>query len=390
MENERLRSVTIVNRYYSPHKSVIAEAANDLAIYLMSKGVDVKIVSTNASYNGGGGGIGITQGECHVVNAIYDGNNKILRFLGNFIEGYRLIKKTIAVNKGTIIVMTNPALLNYWASQLLNARKISWFYWSMDLFPEAFRASNLVSNNNFIYKYLLRKTYAKPPNALIALGDIQATYLSEKFRKTLPTAILPCGVFLKNQLKNLEADIIPNWKKDVDKIYLGYIGNLGEAHSPEFIKWTIDHMDPETQRLILVVYGAKAPEIKSYLKPEHNSYVQLLDFVPRGELRHIDLHLVSLSKEWVNVCVPSKMVSAAHQGSLVLFFGSEHCDSWQDHQDCAWLIKQDENAEEELKRFLKQINQTKLEYKKSESVRLPSVLNDKIKLAYDEVYKMLT
>jgi len=53
--------------------------------------------------------------------------------------------------------------------------------------------------------------------------------------------------------------LIEHWrKKQKDKIVLGYCGNLGEAHSVDFLMAVVENIDPERFHLVLTVYSAKS------------------------------------------------------------------------------------------------------------------------------------
>jgi len=388
MENKSRVSVTIVNRYYPPNKSAIAEAANDLAIFLIENGCEVKIVHTDGDYPGGGETGKKIKGEQYIIPSFYDGQNKIIRLIGNLIEGFKLVRKAQKINEGVVIIMTNPMLLNVWAGFILNRKKTPWLYWSMDLYPEGFVSSHLIKTSNPIYKYTFKRAYLKKPNGMIALGDIQAQYLKDKYKSDLPTVVLPCGVFLNNESTENTSNTLPSWKTDKHKIYFGYIGNLGQAHSIEFIKWTIDNLDTKKHHLMLVVYGAKAHIIKAYIKDKTEG-ITLLDYMPREELKHLDINMVSLISEWVNVCVPSKMVSAVHQGSAVLFFGSKACDSWQDHKSAGWLIDESDNPESQIMEFMKNISHEAIAEKKKKAKHLPESMTENTLKAYHQIKELV-
>lgn len=389
MESSSKVNVTIVNRYYPPNKSAIAEAANDLAIYLIDQGCHVKIVHTDGDYPGGGEKGKLIKGEQHIVPAFYNGQKSIFRLIGNLIEGFKLIRRARKVNEGVVIVMTNPMLISIWAGMFFNKKNIPWIYWTMDLFPEGFASGNLVRKSNPIYKIVYKKAYSQKPDAIIALGNVQSQYLNRAFKtEDIPTAILPCGVFLNSNKTANDYIALPKWKQDSSKIYLGYVGNLGQAHSPDFIKWIIESLDTDKHHLMLVVYGAKAQEIKDYIG-EGKKGVTLLDYIPREELIHIDIHLVSLISEWVNVCVPSKMVSAVHQGALVLYYGSENSDSWQDHKLASWLIQESEDAKERVQDFMNKLTFEVIEAKKKESKILPAQMTNNTVKAYLNIYNLI-
>lgn len=386
MDGKGRVEVTIVNKYYPPSTGILAESARDLAKYLQDQGVHVHIVHTKGEYKGAGNATAVV-GEIHKVNALYTGKSMALRFVSEIIEAYMLIKRAKKIKSKLTIVMTAPGFLGFWASKLFKRRKHKWIYWTMDLFPEAFVAGNLTSEKNPLYKYFFKTTYSYPPHHLLALGEVQAQYLRDSFKENLPTTLLPCGVTLDAPtVENSTA--APEWKDAPDKIYFGYTGNLGQAHSVDFLKWIMDAVDPDKHRLILVVYGAKAHLIKSYLNEKHTA-VRILDFVPRPELPHIDIHLTSLNKEFVNVCVPSKLVSAVYAGCVFLFFGIENCDSWQYLNRAGWIIKDDANAKKEVEKFIGHITKEIIAQKKLDAKDMPDQLKENTVAAYNSILKVI-
>jgi len=347
----------------------------------------VRVVHTDGDYPGGGAE-GESYGETFTVKSYYNGKRKLIRLASNLLEGHLLIKKAIKVSRGPIIIMTNPPLLSYWAAKRFKKKNIPWVYWTMDLYPEAFMANGLVKASNPFYKHFLKTLYQAPPSALISLGPIQADYLYEKFAKKLPTTILPCGVLVNKKIQSAEATEKPAWKKDISKIHLGYIGNLGEAHSVKFLKNVIDHVNTEKHELILVVYGSKAHIIKDYIKGKTEG-ITLLDYLPRNELSFIDIHLVSLTPEWVNLCVPSKLVSAIHNKSLFLFHGIKKCDSWDSFEKAGWIIESNDQDEEQVIQFLRLISKDEIEKKRKQASAIPQKLESEIKKAHQDIVTMV-
>ncbi len=385
MEGSDSLSVTIVNRNYPPSKGIISESPSDLAKHLTINGFDVHVVHTDGNY-AGGGGMSEVVGTVHKVKSVYDGKNKLIRLAASMIEGFKLIRKARAIKKGPVIVMTAPALLNFWASWLFRKSKTPWIYWSMDLFPEAFVAGNLIGKKNPIYKFFLKQSYKYSPTAMIPLGEMQGQYLERSFKKEIRKSILPCGILLHQKNGN-EKNQIPTWKTNKDKIYIGYIGNLGEAHSVDFLKYVIDNADTNKHHLIFVLYGSKAQKIKDYIKNKPG--IQLFDFIPREELIHIDLHLVSLEPEWVHLCVPSKLLSAVHKKGVFLFYGIAECDSWQYLKDAGWLIEKGNDEKDSVKQFLDNLTKEQIQEKKSNSHHLSALLEQNTVDAYDNIVKMV-
>ncbi len=381
-------SVTIVNRYYPPDGSITSESALDLCKFLISKGVVVNIICTKAAYNNSNSNIARTiLGIVHRISGFYQGKNNFLRLISSTVESFLLIRKSLKINADITIVMTSPPLLNYFVALLFRKRKKRWIYWSLDLYPEAFKANKLVNANNLIYKHVLAISYSYPPEAIIALGKNQAAYLNHKFGKNLNNFILPCGVFLNSN--NEARGKIPFWKKEKDKIYFGYIGNLGEAHSVDFLKLLIDNLNPDFHRLVLAVYGSKSQELLGYIKNKSDT-ILLLDHIDRGDLTHIDIHSASLNTEWTHICVPSKLVSAVHQSSCFLFMGPQTSDSWEYLNEAGWRIDNLKPIDDQLKAFLNNLTKDAVRQKQKAAIKLSSEIESDVQLAYNKLFHFLS
>jgi len=212
--------------------------------------------------------------------------------------------------------------------------------------------------------------------------------LENKFQKKLDKVILPCGILLHQKVEPEISNSIPSWKEDDGKIYMGYVGNLGEAHSVNFLKWTIDSIDPHKHKLILVVYGTYSHIIKDYVNDTHKSIV-IVDHIPREQLKHIDLHLVSLKQNFVNLCVPSKLLSAVHKSSVFLFFGPEASDSWQYLKKAGWLIEEGNDALNAIQSFFNALTHEKIANKKKAAADLPAYLEAKTWDGYNGIVELV-
>lgn len=231
-------AITIVNRHYPPNPGITGESAWDLARYLIEQhGIKVVIVHIDRTYDGGGA-IRQPVGETHAVRTVYEGKNGLLRIVAGLVDGFLLIRRALRVRQGPLLIMTSPPMLPFWASLLL--RRTSYWLWSMDLFPEGFAAEGKVSPQNPVYRWIIRQTYKHAPHRLIALGPRQAAHVLGLYNQPIPTTVLPCGVLMHQQ----RDDVVPAWRSEPDMIYIGYAGNVGQAHSVEFLKSVIRHLDP--------------------------------------------------------------------------------------------------------------------------------------------------
>ena len=380
--------IVIVNRNYPPGAGVTGESACRLARYLEThNNAQVTVVSCRSEYAGGGSQLA-PEGDVRMIRSLYDGKNKVLRLLSTFVESYLLIKTARSLNPDRVIVMTDPPFLQFWAPRLLSG-KCPWTLWSMDLYPDAFVSSKLVKPNNLIYRILKHWTYRKAPDSLLALGPLQSEHLKTAYQEPIESsAVVPCGVYAKPEQLPPE----PAWKKDnAGKILLGYCGNLGEAHSVEFLKQVIDHFDPKRFHLVLSVYGVKAQEILRHAQSRKEK-ITIVPSVERDQLSFIDIHLVSLKKNWAHVCVPSKAVSAICSGSPILLYGSPDCDNWKMLGFGGWLIRQSSDRNEVSKavsNFLNSVDHKTIESKKLDAASVAAVLREMVDFGYFQVARNL-
>jgi hypothetical protein len=367
--------VTIVNSNYPPSKGITGESAHELASFLVKKAVRVRVVHTNTDYLGGG----VEKdpvGELVKIKALNWRQNRYSRMISSFLESYWLIRKASGYKNGPIIVMTDPQFLVFWASILLKRRK--WFYWSMDIYPDAFVAGKLVSPNNIFYKIFSACIIKNPPSLLISLGNLQMEYLLAHYKKDIPGIILPCGIW-----ENKNNDHLPDWRK-TNKIVLGYCGNIGEAHSKEFLIQVINTFDTSKFLLILSLYGTKSDEVLNYARNKEG--ILIIESVPKKDLEFIDIHLVTLLPNWTHICVPSKAVSAICVGGAMLYCGPTDSDNWFLLNDAAWLIEDDDNIKATLINFFTNFSLEDLKQKKQKAQNIAGKLIQIKQRAFEQIY----
>ena len=380
------QKVIIVNRHYPPNPGITGESAWDLAKYLIEKHqIEVHIVNIEGSDDGGGAKrkpVGIV----HTLSSIYDSKSKILKQVAGFLDGFLLIRKAKCIDKNaSIIVMTSPPLLPFWASMLLGSGtppERKWALWSMDLFPEAFVAIGMIAEKSAVYQWFLKKTYKNAPNKLIALGRKQAEVIQEKYGESsskLDTTILPCGVIFHQTYESQ----FPAWRKSDNKIYFGYCGNLNDAHNEGFLIEFIKAFDPEKHHLILALYGKKAQNVLELAKNYEG--ITILSNVPRSQLNFLDVHLVSLLTKYTHLMIPSKAVSAVAAGGAILFCGSQESDNWDMLQDAAWLINEQDDLGIQVRHFLRYLLKEDLATKKQNAQKLNKDLQQNVLKAYEEI-----
>ena len=373
-------AVTIINRHYPPNPGITGESAWDLAKYLIEQhGIRVIIVHIDRTYDGGGS-VRQPIGETHPVRSVYTGKNGLLKLISGLLDGWFLLRKAIRVGQGPFIVMTSPPLLPFWAARLLTKRRINWWLWSMDLFPEGFAAEGKISPTNPVYQWVIRQTYQHPPQRLIALGPQQGKHIRQQYNQPdLPTTVLPCGVLLHQERES----ITPAWRQNDGKLYLGYIGNLGQPHSAEFLLSVIRHLNPEQFHLMLVLYGQHAEEVLTVAQGKPG--ITILPHVPRSQLPYLDVQLVSLLSAWTHIAVPSKAISAVCAGSPILFCGSRDSDTYALLRPATFLIEANKLIDGQVATFLATLTPEQVQTKKEAARQLADTLQQMVGKAYGEL-----
>ncbi|MDR1090728.1 MAG: hypothetical protein LBL79_06600, partial [Prevotella sp.] len=380
MDSQKQITVNIINRY-PPYVGITGDSAAELALFFCKAGFYVNMICVDAAYSASEAERR-SVGTVHKIRAFYNGKNKYFRLLASLLEGFFLIKKSKKIVCDVIICMTDPPLINAWASLLLKHKK--WMLWSMDLYPDAFVADKLISANNLFYKIIDRLTMKNIPQYIIALGPVQVEYLRNKYHGRSQFFSLPCGIFNSVQENVKET---PGWADDTGKMLLGYCGNLGEAHSLNFLYAVIDNLDVSKFKLILSIYGSKAGKLEKYIQGKKG--IELVSFVSRAHLKYIDVHLASLKKEWINICVPSKTVSSVCAGSAFLYYGAEYSDNWVLLKGAGWLISSDEDVNGSVKRFFANFRYEELVYKKLAAQNVAKRLAEEKKSTFEKLVKTI-
>ncbi len=357
--------------------------ANQMAGYLVKgSNAEVTILCMDTDADGNTASMEIF-GNVIRLKQRFRGNTKIGKLLNMLIDGYMLVKKSKKTPSDLVICTSSPPLLPMWASMLL-ARKKKWAFWSLDLFPEGFVSANTLRKTNLIYRFLLKKTYKNPPDLLIALGEEQAKHIQQHYSAKVPVLILPAGVSLEEEKVAVE-DEKPTWY-NAGVINLGYFGNIGQAHNPDFIKQMIEVSAYLGFQFIFSAYGIHAEEMKKFAR-KFKHVVILENGIPQEHLKYIDVHLVTLRSSWTHVAVPSKAVTAISLGCPIIFCGNERSDNWQMFKVAAWFIPENGQMKSEIEHLLSGINHEQIRSKAALTKDIVTKLKQQVLDTYIQIGK---
>lgn len=375
------KNVVIVTKYYYPDTSIDAISVLQMVKEFRErdKELNIHIVTTDNIYKGEKKiDLGNQNENIHRIKSFYNGKNGFLLLLSSLLDGYRLISKAKKISIINIVSLTNPPFITLWCSLLL--RKFKWYYWAFDIYPDALVASKILSRKNLLYKLINYYTYKNVPYAIISLGEKQYDFLREKFQKDVIHTVLPCGL-LKSE-DELNSNDIPEWY-DADRAIIGYIGNIGRGHSVDFVKDAINSMEVELiskrYKLVLAIYGNHKEEIEEYVRKKKKSNISIVPKIERKYLKLVDIHLVSLLEEWTHISVPSKAISAALAGGMIIFNGSSEADTWNTLKDCSERIGDNDSLEE----LLLSLSETKIVERKKNTSNITEALIKVEQNAYD-------
>jgi hypothetical protein len=339
--------IALVNAFYPPDTAVTGQSLSELYDELIRHPeLEIKIFSStsiSSSYTK-------NNGEFRTVsysNTKLKSKNKFSRLFYNLLLGRRLAKASVAW-ADIIVSMTDPALIGFWIGQELKKTKNkTWLEWEMDIYPEAFNAGNLISKTNPAYLYLLKFLNNNKPDAYIFLGEQQKSFFLKQrnTRKIVKSFILPCGI------KDINFYNIP-----IDEtITLAYAGNLGEAHSLEFMETLINLLPNYNFLLKLAINGKHALYLKT--KYSDNKNIEWLSHMSVNDLLSCHVHIASLLPEWTHICVPSKALSSICLGKPLLFAGSKSADNYFSLKRAVWFVPLASDGTFDRKKLINCLNQ---------------------------------
>ncbi|MNU79754.1 hypothetical protein D3C71_693710 [compost metagenome] len=379
-----MKKITIVSRHYPPNKNINGILANQMAEYLIKdSGVEVTVFCMNADADGNTSSVEIF-GKVVRLKQRFNPNRKIGKLLNMLYDGYILIKKSKKHPSDLVICTSSPPLLPFWASMMLAGKK-KWAFWSLDLFPEGFVSADTIKETSWMFRFLKRKTYQNVPDLLIALGNEQAKHIQQNYPNPVPTIILPAGVTLEENKSETGEYGKPDWYAPT-AITLGYFGNVGQAHNPEFIKQMILASSHHPFQFILSVYGIRAQEVKDFAR-SFDHVVVVENGIAQEHLQYIDIHLVTLRNKWTHAAVPSKAVTAISTGRPIVFCGSEESDNWQMFKEAAWFIPESDEMNSEIERFISGITRDEIQGKASLTKNIVYRLKQQVLDTYAQIGK---
>ena len=310
--------------------------ASDFVDKLLADGHQVSVLTSRSSYTSGEMPSYDKRINMHFAKSRRNAG-RLESWLGFWLQTLILLP---ILRWHRCIIMTDPPFLIF-AGAIAKAihprRKLYW--WTMDLYPEALIASNIFffgkSLINKICSWLTNASITKL-NGVICLGHTQKHLLMkyENWPKHDPTfaIVIPPWDFRQIVPTTEGAKQFKNDMGWGNKKIALYAGNLGEAHSYEYILRLAKESAAQDDNSWLFSFfcrGAKVPELKE--KANNLPNVIVSDYLPEDKsellLAAADLHIISMSDGWEGIVVPSKLYSVLNTTAPVLFIGPKMADT---------------------------------------------------------------
>jgi len=354
------KHIVLINAIYPPDKGASGLAAFELVHSLKDFGHHLTVLTTDRIYHSSEEEQRTSERVIR-VSSKGKSQNPLKRLWNAYYEAKSLLKKAASLNADAYIICTDPPLLNYLLPKYLPNRKC--FIWAMDLYPDAFVAKGLVKESSYLNQRYWQKLRKELNSNIqfISLGEKQKDYISLKYQKNIQAPyIIPCGV------KNIpSAHDAAEWKTD-DKLYIGYCGNIGEAHCADFLIQLISKADPARFQFMLSMIGAKKDQVITAVK--NYPHVTEVEWISEAEMHNLDIQIVTLLDSWTHICVPSKAVSAICSGIPLIFHGSSDGDTFHHFQEALWHIDCTREISDQIEEMYQSLDKSEVKKKKENAL----------------------
>lgn len=334
--------LVILNQFFYPDHSATSQLMTDLAESLVGRGMQVTALAGRGRYNGGErlppreGYRGVRVERAWATSF---GKRSVAGRLADYFTFYLgAAWKLLALPRHDVVMaLTTPPLIGLLALLACHLRGMKMVALVQDIYPDVGVALGTFREGSLATHLLdrLNRLVLSHADRVIVLGDCMRERVASKV-----------GMEREDRI-----DVIHNWA-DGEKIrpledgvrspfaekhglagrfVVQFSGNLGRVNDFDTpLKAARLLRDREDIVFLFVGDGAKAGEIKEFVRRHELKNVLLLPYQPRETLLHSlaagDAHLVTLAEGLAGLSVPSKTYGILAAGRPVLFVGDPRSD----------------------------------------------------------------
>ncbi len=337
----------LINEFYPPDRAPTGRYLDDLARYLVARGHDVSVLTSQAAYQGGArypsremiAGVRVRRSTAVRLPL----PSRLLRLVNEALFAGSVFRSCCRLPDGTAIVsLTSPPFIGAIVAMATIGRDIRRIPWIMDLYPDAIEVH---TRRRFPGLLAMARRELGRAHAVIALGSAMARR-AKRYRH-----------------RNPEPAAIPLWVPDViaappdavrhkrmaygcadDRALFMYSGNMGLGHTFDDVLTSIA-TSPSTGPLwVFSGDGRRRVEIAAFAAANPEAPLRLVPYAPHTELAaHLgaaDVHLVTMRPNWDGIMVPSKAQGIFAIGRPILFIGSQRNEvaQWIGESGGGWAV----------------------------------------------------
>lgn len=348
----------LLNQFYPPDMAPTGQVLHDLARVLLARGHAVDVVCSRRSYGGGRrypaeeslDGVGV-----HRVAALGFGHGRMAGALADYTSFY--VQAALRALAGLprpdlVVALTTPPYLGLVAAAVARLRGAAHAHWVMDLYPDVLAAHGLTRAEGFAQRALcsLARRQLRGARLVLGLGPFTARRIEEYAAGARRCGWVPLWGEEATGPAPHEAAQAVRRERGWEGLVLMYSGNMGLGHRfSEFLE-AARRLGRDGPLWAFAGGGKRRGEIESFAAAHPEARVGLLPYAPRERLREslsaADVHLVSLSRAWQGLIVPSKIQGIFSVGRPALFVGPRENEiaEWIETSGGGWVVAEDDVA----------------------------------------------
>ena len=324
--------IVFINRFYRPDHSATSQMLTDLAEYLASEGLQVRVLTSRLSYEGGSMLPANEHLEGVEVNRVWTTQfgrawlpGRAIDYATFYLTATLTMCRYVSRND-IMVVLTDPPLISIPAAIVARIKGVKLVNWVQDLFPEVAEALGMQWASEWPGRLLMRLRNWSFRQARFNVALHQK--MAERFESA--------------NIKNAQVRVLPNWAdrnlRSVPhqdnplrelwglegKFVIGYSGNLGRAHMPEKVAELVCRTK-DISGLVWLFIGGGIGIVAVASAARGADNVIFKPYQSRENLSEslsvADAHLISLDPGCEGLIVPSKYYGVAAVARPVLYLG---------------------------------------------------------------------
>jgi colanic acid biosynthesis glycosyl transferase WcaI len=341
-----------LNQFYPPDVAPTGRLLSDVAHSLAGRGHQVRVMCSKKSYAPGraNGSTAATDGieVCRLRALPLPGRSLLVRMLddASFLLQAGVAAILTRPRPDIVVAAASPPLLGLMAALAARVRRIPYVLWTMDVYPEALQADWSWARRGPVALILraLARLQSGRSVLVLTLGEEMADRMRPHVRTPSVVEVVPIWSDVAAAPNGAAEALRAERGWGAQQLVLLYSGNMGRGHRVgEFLE-AARRLGANGPTWAFLGGGPRRSEVERFRREHPAARVEILPYVPDvilgASLRSADVHLVSLSRRWQGLIVPSKLQAAFAVGRPVLFVGPTNNEiaRWVRESGGGWVV----------------------------------------------------